>query len=50
MSHQQPGTIVLVDTGRFRTASLLSGRELTFWLPVRRRRPSKRMSALFGAI
>jgi len=50
VSHQQPGTIVLVDTGRFRCASLPAGRELTFWLPVRRCRPSKRTRALFGAI
>ena len=50
VSHQQPGTIVLVDTGRFRRASLPAGRELTFWLPVCRRRPSKRTRALFGAI
>ena len=50
VSHQPSGTIVLVDTGRFPRASLPAGRELTFWLLVRRCRPSKRTRALFGAI
>ena len=50
VSHQRSGTIVLVDIGCFRSASLPSGRELTFWLPLRYHRPPKRMSALFRAI
>ncbi len=50
VSHQQSGTIVLVDIGCFRSASLRSGRELTFWFPLHYHRPPKRMSALFGAI